>query len=184
VCESRPQNPCPPRQHLKQARELIFCFRLAERGADRNRALSLIYVAGLATWSAAPSASGRAPSQTCAESESTKVYSIFGVGAVTGARPEPRRSPANPLQPISRHFERDPHFVCVRLTGGLGRRDSNLCISESRFANPLKIRTNIAAIKRTFVALRRFRGCTGARTRFRDLSCSAVPQTSNNIRQK
>jgi hypothetical protein len=47
-------------------------------------------------------------------------------------------------------------------TGWLGRRDSNLCISESKFANPLKIRTNIAAIKRTFVALRRFRACTGA----------------------
>jgi hypothetical protein len=35
-------------------------------------------------------------------------------------------------------------------------------VSESKFANPLKIRTNIAAIKRTFVALRRFRACTGA----------------------
>ena len=51
------------------------------------------------------------------------------------------------------------------------------------FSNPLKIRTNIAAIKRTFVALRRFRACT-SRTRFRDLSCSGVPQTSNNIPQK
>jgi hypothetical protein len=73
--------------------------------------------------------------------------------------------------------------VLVASTLSLGRRDSNLCISKSKFANPLKIRTNIAAIKRTFVALRRFRACT-SRTRFRDLSCSGVPQTSNNIPQK
>ena len=65
-------------------------------------------------------------------------------------------------------------------TGWLGRQDSNLCISESEFANPLKIRTHVAAIKRALVVLRRF-----ARARVpRELSCSAVPETSNNIRQK
>jgi hypothetical protein len=38
-----------------------------------------------------------------------------------------------------------------RQTGWLGRQDSNLCMSESKFTNPLKIRTNIAAIERSLL---------------------------------
>jgi hypothetical protein len=65
-----------------------------------------------------------------------------------------------------------------------GARDSNLRISESELAHPLKIRTNIAAIKANVCCLEMFSRVYECRTCFRDLSCSAVLQTSNNIPQK